>query len=427
MATTSAPRGAMEQISYGDLYARWERGNWSATDLDFSRDKVEWHERFDDFERKAALFNYALFFWGEDAVTDNLSPYIDAAPREEQKYFLATQQVDEARHAVFFKRFMHEVVGIGGGDVASGLEEVRPMLSWGFRKIFERLDRMADELRADRSIPKLCQAVTLYHIVIEATMAQPGQHMIATYLEERDALPGFRAGMENVAADEQRHIGFGVKLLSDLAAHDEEARAAVAELLREVMPPLAWVFAPPNWDERYLTVFGFSYDRIGAEGAGSLETKLRSAGLAIEELPGPQILPVDLSPVERSRRGLALARAGIIGPRNGPAKRDPETMALLFDQIRRSVNPNHGLRAPVVIQWDFPDADPWHLRVANGSSSAEPGAARDPDLRFRVAYDDWVDIVGRRTTPRRLLVTGKLRPSGSLRLMARLPKLFPNG
>ena len=44
-------------------------------------------------------------------MTDNLSPFIDAAPREEQKYFLATQQVDEARHAVFFKRFMHEVVG----------------------------------------------------------------------------------------------------------------------------------------------------------------------------------------------------------------------------------------------------------------------------------------------------------------------------
>jgi hypothetical protein len=30
-----------------------------------------------------------LFFWGEDAVADNLSPFIDAAPREEQKYFLA--------------------------------------------------------------------------------------------------------------------------------------------------------------------------------------------------------------------------------------------------------------------------------------------------------------------------------------------------
>ncbi len=44
-------------------------------------------------------------------MADNLSPFIDAAPREEQKYFLATQQVDEARHAVLFARFMMEVAG----------------------------------------------------------------------------------------------------------------------------------------------------------------------------------------------------------------------------------------------------------------------------------------------------------------------------
>ncbi len=424
MATTIPTRGGMAQISYSDLYNRWERGNWRSSEIDFGQDVVDWQERFDDFERQAALFNYALFFWGEDAVADNLSPFIDAAPLEEQKYFLTTQQVDEARHAVFFKRFMHEVLGVGDGDAASGLQEIRPMLSWGFTQMFDRLDRMADELRADRSIPKLCQAVTLYHVVIEATMAQPGQHMITTYLEERDALPGFRAGMENVAADEQRHIGFGVKLLSDLAQTDE-ARAAVAELLREIVPWLAWVFAPPRWDERYLTVFGFSFDRIGEDGASSMETKLRMAGLPLESLPGPEIIPTDLPPVERARRGKKLAQAGVIGPRHGPAKRDPETMELLFDQIRRSVNPAHGVRGPLTLAWEFTDADPWYLRIDNGSTTAAPGPAPDADLRLRVSYDDWADVIGRRADPRRLLLTRRLRPSGSLRVLASLPKLFP--
>src|SRR5438270_11172364 len=88
-----------DQISYEDLYARWEKGNWRATEIDFSEDRRQWHEEFDDLKRRAALWNYAMFFHGEDSVTDNLSPFIDAAPREEQKYFLATQQVDEARHA----------------------------------------------------------------------------------------------------------------------------------------------------------------------------------------------------------------------------------------------------------------------------------------------------------------------------------------
>ena len=44
--------------------------------------------------------------------------------------------------------------------------------------MFGRLDKMADELRRDRSKPKLAQAITLYHIVIEASLAQPGQHFI---------------------------------------------------------------------------------------------------------------------------------------------------------------------------------------------------------------------------------------------------------
>ncbi len=121
---------------------------------------------------------------------------------------------------MFFKRFMQEVCGIGDGSMASGLQAIKPQLTPGFRKIFDRLDTMADELRADRSPAKLAAAVTLYHVVIEASLAQPGQHFICSYLEERDQLPAFREGMQNIAADEQRHIGFGVKLLSDLNRED---------------------------------------------------------------------------------------------------------------------------------------------------------------------------------------------------------------
>src|SRR5438067_8455227 len=238
-----------DAVSYADLYARWERGNWRATELDFTEDARQWREEFTEFERQAALWNYCLFFWGEDAVADNLSPYIDAAPLEEQKYSLATQQVDEARHAVFFKRFMHEVCGIGDGSMASGLSEIKPQLTVGFRKIFDRLDEMADELRKDRSRAKLAAAVTLYHIVIEASLAQPGQHFICSYLEERNQLPAFREGMENIATDEQRHIGFGVKLLSDLRREDPVGvPKAVARTLREVTRFTSQVLMPPGWD-----------------------------------------------------------------------------------------------------------------------------------------------------------------------------------
>ena len=129
MAVGTRAPAAADAVSYEDLYARWERGNWRATEIDLTRDRVDWEQRLTPEQRRGALWLYALFFHGEDSVTDNLSPYIDAAPREEQKYFLATQQADEARHSVFFKRFLHEVVGRGDGSVAGVLAATRAELT----------------------------------------------------------------------------------------------------------------------------------------------------------------------------------------------------------------------------------------------------------------------------------------------------------
>ena len=437
MASTVTPTASAasnglptDSITYEDLYARWERGNWKATELDFTEDARQWREDFTEFERTAALWNYSLFFWGEDVVTDTLSPYIDAAPLEEQKYFLATQQVDEARHAVFFKRFVHEVCGLGDGSMASSLNAIKPQLTPGLSKIFNRLEVMADELRADRSPAQLAAAVTLYHIVIEASLAQPGQHMICTYLEQRNRLPAFREGMANITVDEQRHIGFGVKLLSDLKREDPVGvPKAVARILRDVTRYTAQVLMPPDWDERYITVFDATYDEVGVEGLTSMTTKLRSAGLASETLPGPALLPAGLSPLEVSQRGRTLAQAGVLGVREGPTKRDPETLALLFDTIRRQVNPEHGLKRPTTFQWEFtdPDVPTWHLTVNNGSSTVEQGDALSPDLRLRVAYQDWVDIVGQRLDPLRAMATGKLRPRGNPLALRLMSKVFPRG
>ena len=106
--------------------------------------------------------------------------------------------------------------------------------------------------------------------------------------------------MRNVALDEQRHIGFGVKLLRDLAAEDPEVPLAVADLLREVLPYSAGVFVPPGWDRRYSECFGFTLEEIYEEGGRSFESKLRAAGLPVESLPGPDPLPVR-APAGRAR------------------------------------------------------------------------------------------------------------------------------
>ena len=339
---------------------------------------------FTEFEREAALWNYALFFWGEDAVTDGLSPYIDAAPLEEQKYFLATQQVDEARHAVFFSRFMSEVAGVSGAGIGERLAAIEPRLTWGFRKVFDRLEVVCAQLRRRPTRTNLAAAVALYHLVIEATLAQPGQHFITRYLEDRDLLPGFRAGMDNVALDEQRHIGFGVKLLADLCRDDPDCKRAVADELRTVIPFTAAVLVPPNWDLRYTEVFGFTLDEIGAEGAASLETKLRSAGLPMEELPGPPIFSPELEPIDRARLGKRLVYGGILGEKTGPPRRDPDTMDAIFQMLRGGLDHRRAPGEPGTIQWDFADADPWHLVVANGDTRVAPGRVDVPHRDDRV-------------------------------------------
>src|SRR3954453_7740236 len=401
------------QISYEDLYARWERGHWRATALDFSEDRRQWHEVFSEHERRAALWNYALFFHGEDAVTDDLAPFIDAAPREEQKYFLATQQVDEARHAIFFKRFMEEVVGRGDGSIAGALRATEPELTWGFRKTFALLDEITGALRTDTSPVALARAVTMYHLVVEALLAQPGHHFISDDLVRRDLLPGFREGMRLVALDEQRHIGFGVKLLHDLQAEEPAVRGAVADLVRQVTPYSLAVFVPPGWDRSYTECFGFTLEEIYTEGARSFEQKLRSAGLPLESLPGPSVFPLEMSASERASYGLAMLQAGFIGPPNGTPPRDPAAMELLFSSVARAVDHRTAPAGPFVVQWEFPDAESWHVRVENGSSAAAPGRAPRVDVELRVGYEDWVDVVAGRLDPRRGLLTGKLRPHGS--------------
>jgi hypothetical protein len=365
------------------------------------------------------MWTYSLFFHGEDAVTDSLSPFIDAAEREEQKYFLATQQVDEARHAVLFGRFMREVVG-AGHDTASSLAATQPKLTWGFVKVFDRLDRMADELRRDRSRPKLAQAITLYHLIIEASLAQPGQHFIDEGLTRRDLLPGLRHGVANVARDEQRHIAFGVKMIADLVREDPDCLPAIEDILREMMPYTSAVFVPPDWDERYIAAMGFTLEEVFAHGAEALDGRLRAAGLDPTEMRLG--LPFELPAIERARRGLTLLRAGYLGEPGSPLKPSPEATEVLFDGLRRTVDATVVPGAKIL--WDFSDAEPWHLRIDNGATSASPGRVENPDLTFHCRFEDWVDITAGRTDPWRALIRGKVRPTGKLRMLARAAKLF---
>jgi 1,2-phenylacetyl-CoA epoxidase catalytic subunit len=417
-------RSYANQISYEDLYRRWEEGNWRAYELDFSKDREGW-EALSDIQKRSALWTYSMFFFGEDSVTDNLSPYIDAAPKEEQKYFLATQQVDEARHAVFFHRFFKEVIG-AGDSIASTLAYTQAQLGWGYRNVFERLDRMADELRRDRSLPKFAQAIAMYHLVVEGTLAQPGQHFIEDFFAKSGALPGFSAGMSNVSRDEQRHIGFGVKVLSELIAESDECKAAIDELLLEVMPYSLAVFVPPNFDREYTRCYGFELEDIFAFGLKSVRAKWRSIGYPLEEMPAG-VFPVDhsLPPEEIAARQIKLLEAGVMGEPNGRPDASEEVQRIYFDVIARSADTRAVNGRQLTVQWRFSDADPWHVVIANGSTRAEPGEAPRPDVVLKTDWATWIGVSRGHLKPARALLDRKLVAWGRPRGLRGFTRAFP--
>lgn len=413
-----------EVISYERLYRLWEENNWSATAIDFSVDKEHWYTKLDDTQRHSALWNYAMFLVGEEAVARTLTPVCDAAPGFPETLFLTTQIVDEARHHVFFDRFMREVVGVGR-DTASTLEELESQLTWGFTQIFGELDRITDALRKKpKDMPLLTQTIALYHVVIEGVLAIPGQHFIQRYVERYDILPGFTEGITNVSRDESRHVAFGIKFLGELVRSSNECRQAALELWNQVMPWASGVFVPPNRDRSYAECFGFTLEEIFAFGMRSFETKLRRLGFEPTELRLFQTQDMSLSYEERARRAWVLIDCGVIGDDRREPELNEEAFEILFDGMTRimDIDVARSLGGPV--EWQFTDAEPWHLVVTDGHIEAKPGSAGEPALSLEIPAGDFAKIAVDRMDPRWALLKRKLKVHGSLGAKAKLPKLF---
>jgi hypothetical protein len=414
-----------EAISYERLYRLWEEGNWSATGIDFSIDAEHWTTKLTERQREAALWNYAMFLVGEEAVARTLTPVLEAADGYPQSVFLTTQIVDEARHHVFFDRFLREVAG-QGGDTASTLKAVDRHLTWGFREVFAELDRVTDALRKkpkDKGL--LTQTIALYHVVIEGMLAIPGQHFIQRYVEKLGILPGFSKGITKVSRDEARHVAFGIKYLGELIHSSDELKAAAIEMWDRVMPWAVGVFVPPNRDRSYAECFDFTLEEIYAFGLRSFETKLRRLGIDRNEIRLLSRYDLSLSYEERARQAWVLIDAGIIGDDRQVPKLTPDAFEILFDGMTRALDLDVARALGGPIEWDFTDAEPWHLIVTDDHAEAKPGRAGEPALRLETTSAEWAKIAVGRTDARWALLKRKLKVHGHLAAKARLPKLFP--
>jgi ribonucleoside-diphosphate reductase beta chain len=279
----SADRGEVHLLGYRELYELWERQQWAVQELDFTQDRIDWHERIDAEERYARMYGLSSFFIGEQRVAAELGPMMRAVPDEDMRIFLCTQIADEARHVAFFDRFYREVGVLEADDLGGRLAETSEHLNPEFGVLFDdmlkrRVDRLATE---PEDLEALVEAVTIYHMVIEGMLALTGQHFIIDYNEREGTLPAFVEGFTNIARDEHRHVAFGARFLRDMSQQDARYTAAIQRALAEVAPVAEGVLKP-KWapDDENVELFGTSIADTRAFALKALERRMKVIGLA---------------------------------------------------------------------------------------------------------------------------------------------------
>ena len=278
----SADRGESHLLSYAELYALWERQQWRTQDIDFTQDRIDWHERIDPEERFQRMYGLSSFFIGEQKVAEELGPMMRAAPTEEMRIFLCTQIADEARHVAFFNRFYDEVGVLESDNLQDRLKETSAHLNPKFNELFDvQLGGRVDKLAADPGdLETLVEAITIYHMIIEGMLALTGQHFIISYNEQVGTLPGFVEGFNNVARDEHRHVAFGARFLREMAGRDGRYRDAIERTLEESLPAADGVLRPPWYEEGQELFGGVSMHETRAFATKALERRLKVIGLA---------------------------------------------------------------------------------------------------------------------------------------------------
>jgi ribonucleoside-diphosphate reductase beta chain len=273
-------RGIENMPSYMDLYRRWESQQWSVGELDFTLDRQDWLKA-SDLDRKATLWSHRLFFNGEERVTATLAPFVWAAPTPEIEIFLSTQMVDEARHTVFFDRWWREVVGTESKDLKELLAEIRPDTNEGYNALFyDRLPSTAQRMASNpKDFDAFIEGVTIYHIIVEATIALTGQRFELESMRELGTTDrGFYRGFTAVARDESRHVNFGIKVLQEAVRENPERFAPLIQrTLVECLPLVAGTLEPP--DPKYITEFGHTESEILQFALDSLNKRLRAIGI----------------------------------------------------------------------------------------------------------------------------------------------------
>jgi ribonucleoside-diphosphate reductase beta chain len=266
------------------LYRHWEDEQWSPFAIDLGADAERWRQMTGE-DRSLVFWALSSLMVAEERITTKFSGLVGAYGTEEEATFLASQQVDEARHMQFYARYQDEVIA-DPRAIADHVARARELLSPAFAQIFdEALVRAHERLTAE---PGNAQAkvefVTTYHMVIEGTLGLTAFNFITRYLERSGQLPGFVEGYSKIHHDEQRHIGYGTWYLREAVRANAEHADDIRATLRSLLPATADALTPPDREGTDWDALGASADEIREFAISGLSRRLNIVGVPLDSL-----------------------------------------------------------------------------------------------------------------------------------------------
>jgi ribonucleoside-diphosphate reductase beta chain len=281
--TDESKLSSVKLMTPQQLYELWERQNWQSHTIDLTRDRQDWASMNAELRGRLA-WNLSSFFVGEERVTTQFSGLVMAYESQSEEAFLATQQVDEARHAQHFNRFYEQVLAIDG-TFEDRLQQARGDLNDAFIEMFDGVlvDWGQRLVENPRDIEAKVDFVTLYHMIIEGTLALTGQYFLTDFMERKQILPGWVEGFKLISQDEHRHVAYGTWFLREKAG-DPALKQRITERLVELLPLASGVLVPKGADPDDYTILDYSMEETNTFAFNALNRRLKVIGIDVSNL-----------------------------------------------------------------------------------------------------------------------------------------------
>ena len=214
------------------LFAGGNAKFWNPADIDFSRDRADW-ERLDDDERDFATRLCAQFIAGEEAVTEDIQPFMSAMREEGRlgdEMYLTQFAFEEAKHTQVFRLWL-DAVGMTE-DLQTYLEPLP-----AYRTLFyDELPDCLNALSSDASPAAQVRASVTYNHVVEGMLALTGYYAWHKICVERGILPGMQELVRRIGDDERRHMAWGTFTCRRHVAADDANWGVFESRMNDLMP-----------------------------------------------------------------------------------------------------------------------------------------------------------------------------------------------